>query len=80
MGRAREGVLWPIPHSIIGLGTQGEDEPEPEETIEKNPHAVALGRLGGQKSGKAQSKELMYELRKEIAQKAARLRWSKHKP
>ena len=75
MGRARMGVLRPNPHTTVELVTQCEDEPEPEETIEKNPHAIALGRLVGQKCGKAQSKELMYEQRKEIVQKAARLRW-----
>jgi len=63
----------------VELGTQGEDEPESEESDEKNPHAVALGRLVGQKCGKAQSKELMYEQGKEIAQKAARLRWRRQK-
>ena len=43
----------------------------------KNPHAVALGRLGGLKGGKARFEKLTPEQRKEIAQKAARKRWSK---
>ena len=43
---------------------------------EKNPHAVALGRLGGLKGGKARAERLTAEQRKEIARKAAQKRWS----
>jgi hypothetical protein len=43
----------------------------------KNPNAVALGRLGGLKGGKARFAKLTPEERKEIAQKAAKARWSK---
>jgi hypothetical protein len=43
----------------------------------KNPYAVALGRLGGLKGGKARFEKLTPEQRKEIAQKAARKRWEK---
>ena len=43
----------------------------------KNPSAVALGRLGGKKGGKARAQKLTSEQRKEIAQKAARARWTK---
>jgi hypothetical protein len=50
-------------------------EPEPE----KNPAAVALGRLGGLKGGKARAKKLSAEKRKDIARKAAEARWSKKK-
>ncbi len=42
---------------------------------EKNPHAVALGRLGGKKGGVARAKKLTPERRKEIAKKAAQTRW-----
>lgn len=45
----------------------------------KNPHAVALGRLGGKKGGPARAKKLTPEQRREIAQKAARLRWARRK-
>jgi hypothetical protein len=44
---------------------------------EKNPAAVALGRLGGKKGGPARAKRLSAKQRKEIARKAARTRWSK---
>lgn len=45
--------------------------------VEKNPHAVALGRLGGLKGGKARAKKLTAERRKEIADKAIKARWAK---
>ncbi len=43
----------------------------------KNPAAVALGRLGGLKGGKARALKLSAKKRKEIAQKAAKARWSR---
>ena len=52
-------------------------EEEPEAPPEKNPAAVALGRLGGLKGGRARAKALTPEQRSEIAQKAAKARWSK---
>ena len=42
---------------------------------EKNPHAVALGRIGGQKGGKARADKLSARRRKIIAKKAANARW-----
>ena len=42
---------------------------------EKNPHAVALGRLGGQKGGKARAEKLSPAQRTVIAKKAAKARW-----
>jgi hypothetical protein len=44
----------------------------------KNPAAVALGRLGGLKGGKARAKTLSVKRRQEIAKNAARKRWAKH--
>ncbi len=43
----------------------------------KNPAAVALGRLGGLKGGKARAKNLSAKRRREIAQKAAKKRWDR---
>jgi hypothetical protein len=43
----------------------------------KNPAAVALGRLGGLKGGKARAAALSAKERKIAARKAARARWSK---
>jgi hypothetical protein len=42
----------------------------------KNPAAVALGRLGGAKGGKARAKKLTAKQRKEIARRAASMRWA----
>jgi len=44
---------------------------------EKNPAAVALGKLGGLKGGKARAEKLTPEERSEIAKKAAKIRWDK---
>jgi len=44
----------------------------------KNQAAVALGRLGGKKGGKARAEKLTPEQRKQIAQKAAKSRWNKN--
>lgn len=46
-------------------------------TEEKNPAAVALGRLGGLVGGHARAKKLSAKRKKEIAEKAAKTRWSK---
>lgn len=43
----------------------------------KNPHAIALGRLGGKKGGRARAEALSPEQRSEIAKKAALRRWRK---
>jgi hypothetical protein len=44
-------------------------------TSNKNPAAVALGRLGGLKGGHARAKSLTKKRRQEIARKAAQSRW-----
>jgi hypothetical protein len=43
----------------------------------RNPAAVALGRLGGLKGGKARASKLSPRRRSEIAKKAAASRWAK---
>lgn len=61
---------------ITGEATgTAKEEPKPEK--EKNPAAVALGKLGGQKGGKARAESLTPEQRKAIAKKAAKARWKK---
>jgi hypothetical protein len=45
----------------------------------KNPHAVALGRLGGLKGGAARAAKLAPKKRSQIAAKAAKARWHKKK-
>lgn len=46
-------------------------------TGEKNPAAVALGKLGASKGGKARAVALTASARSQIAKKAARARWGK---
>lgn len=50
-----------------------------EDKSEKNPHAMALGRMGGLKGGKARAQSLTAAERGKIAKAAAAERWSKHK-
>ena len=61
--------------SIVDQAT--DEEPKQLEETEKNPAAVALGRLGGLKGGAARAKKLTAEERSEIARKAAKARWNK---
>lgn len=51
------------------------DAPKPEPA--KNPAAVALGKLGGLKGGRARAEKLTPEQRSKIARKAAAKRWKK---
>jgi hypothetical protein len=50
----------------------------PEEKSDKNPHAVALGRLGGLKGGKARARKMSKANRRASARKAALRRWRKN--
>jgi len=43
----------------------------------KDPAAVALGRKGGKKGGKARASNMTAEQRSEAARKAAQARWGK---
>jgi hypothetical protein len=61
-----------VVEQAIGVKLDGTPlEPKPE----KNPAAVALGKLGGPKGGRARAEALSPAKRKAIAQKAAAARW-----
>jgi hypothetical protein len=45
----------------------------------KNPHAVALGKLGGSKGGKIRAAKLTPKQRSDIARKAVLARWERVK-
>ena len=60
--------------SLVGDATDEAPEPEPVEA-EKDPAAVALGRRGGLKGGKARAERMTVEERREAARRAARARW-----
>ena len=59
----------------LSVGDAEEKESEPA----KNAAAVALGRLGGKRGGKARAESMSAERRSEIAQLAAKARWSGQK-
>lgn len=61
--------------SIVDQATG--EEPKQQPGLEKNPAAVALGRLGGLKGGAARAKKLTAAQRSEIAKLAASARWKK---
>ena len=65
---------------IVATST-GQEPPAQTETLppakEKNPAAVALGKLGGMKGGKARAEKLTPEDRARIASQAAKSRWAK---
>lgn len=61
--------------TIVENATSEEPKPDPDEG--KNPAAVALGRLGGKKGGKARAEKLTPEERSQAARAAARARWGK---
>jgi len=72
-----------LAHQIF-LESIGEAPPfDPAATVastpdpNKNPHAVALGRLGGLKGGAARAAALSPRKRSQIAAKAAKKRWNK---
>jgi len=75
MLRARQIVEEAIGEPLTENPAQEPTTPQP--TKEKNAAAVALGRLGGLKGGKARAAKLSPEERKEIARKAAAKRWKK---
>jgi hypothetical protein len=59
------------------LGTEPNQGTSPTAEQGKNPAAVALGRLGGLKGGKARAEKLSKMKREEIARIAASARWKK---
>ena len=63
---------------VVDIATgEVEDRPAaPRDSGEKNPHAVALGRLGGKKGGAARAAKLSPKQRSRIASAAAKKRWS----
>lgn len=68
-----------IAKAVVDAATGAAPEPaDPDEG--KNPAAVALGKLGGKKGGKARWKGVGKKQRSEIARKAVAARWKKKQP
>lgn len=72
-----------VVEKAIGEKLTGEPLDQPEEKSQepdhRNPHAVALSKLGASKGGKARAEKLSKKRRSEIAKKAARARWNRKK-
>lgn len=73
------GTESPSDLSVV-TGAQVGNPPIVSEEKVKNLAAVALGRLGGLKGGRARAEALSAKKRKEIAKMAAAKRWGKKKP
>lgn len=63
-----------LAHLIAQIATGEVEDVKTEDG--KNPAAVALGRKGGLKGGKARAEKLTAKERSEIARNAAKKRWS----
>ncbi len=72
--RKRPTDLNSLAASIVADSTDDDKPEQPEDT--RDPAAVALGRKGGLKGGKARAAALAPEQRSEIARKAAQARWA----
>ncbi len=57
--------------AIVKLSTE-----DPDERSEVSKYLAEIGRKGGLKGGKARAKKLTPQQRKEIARKAAKVRWT----
>lgn len=73
--KKRSSDINVLASQIVAEATQ--EQPVDNIQPQKNPAAVALGRLGGLKGGKARAEKLSPKKRKEIARKAAKTRWNK---
>lgn len=62
-----------LARSVLDAVVPDAEPAKPER--KKNPAAVALGKLGGAKGGKARAAKLSPAKRKAIAKKAAQTRW-----
>jgi hypothetical protein len=71
-GKKRPTDVNELAAQLVGEAT-GEIEPEPDDG--KDPAAVALGRKGGLKGGKARAAKMTPKERSEAARKAAKARW-----
>jgi hypothetical protein len=63
---------------ILDIATGDVEDLEPD--AGKDPAAVALGRKGGLKGGKARAASMTSEERSEAARRAAKARWNSKNP
>ncbi len=74
--KPRPADLNRLAASIVRDSTDDDKADELIDDDGKDPAAVALGRKGGLKGGKARAAKLTPEQRSEIAKKAAAARWA----
>lgn len=77
--RKRPRDLNSLATFIVDEATGDEPRREADERF-KDPAAVALGRKGGLKGGKARAASMTPERRSEIARRAAAARWGTPEP
>lgn len=75
--RKRPRDVNQLAHLIGDIATGQVEDTEPEPEREKDPAAVALGRKGGLKGGKARAAKMTAEERSAAAKKAVEARWRK---
>ncbi len=73
--RKRPRDVNSLARQLVDEATGDKSKLDPDEG--KDPAAVALGRKGGLKGGKARAAKMTPEERSESAKKAARARWSR---
>ena len=71
--RKRSSDVNELAKQLVDEATAAAPKPEPDDG--KDPAAVALGRKGGLKGGKARAAKMSAEERSESARKAAKARW-----
>jgi hypothetical protein len=75
--KRRPADLNSLAASIVADSVDEDKEKDEPADDGKDPAAVALGRKGGLKGGRARADKLRPEQRSEIARKAARARWQR---
>lgn len=81
-GTAKDHDFTTVARRVVeqAIGEKLDGSPLEDKDAGKNPHAVALGRLGGAKGGSARAKALSGSRRSEIAKRAAATRWNRRAP
>ncbi len=80
-GTAKDHDFATVARNVVeqAIGEKLDGSPLDDPQAEKNPAAVALGKLGGAKGGKARAEALTAEKRKRIAAIGAAARWGKNR-
>lgn len=78
-GTSRDHDFATVARNVVerAIGEKLIGEPLDDPNARKNPAAVALGKLGGAKGGRARAEALSPAKRKAIAKKAAAARWKR---